>query len=295
MIESCFFSHFLRSSIFTSKLLSNPNNFHHKFFFPFFNNRNIVINNIKNKWHLDSYSNNLFISDCSFCFCKSHDGGAIDLYKCNVTINRCQFTKNRAKNSGAVSISDSPNGTVLNSNFYMNGAKRFGSMHLDGHDNSDHGNIHNCNFSHNSAITWVGCLRIQHNHGKISNCIFYGSNSEEFGTIFDYSHTPGTRLWSHDIIINNSAKIASGLTIYHLNHQGSLEFCIFQKNINTKEKRGTSIYIHSDNDHLTLKHCSFDGPKETELFVFFSDTSHIQVDESCFFDQKSNLTLFGLK
>ena len=285
--KSNLFSNFLHSPIHISNSLYDGI----ALFMDYFNKKNIIIKNIKNKWHVDSYFNTLFITCCSFSSCKSHDGGAINSYGCNVTIYYCQFIKNRAKNSGAVSISDSPNGTILNSLFYMNSAKRFGSMHLDGHDNSNDANIHGCNFSHNSANLWIGCLRIQHNHGTISKSIFFSSKSEEYGTIFDYSHYPGTRVWSHDIIMNNSAKIAAGLTIYHLNHNGSLEYCIFQKNVNTDEKRGTSIYIHSDNDHLTLKNCYFDGSRQTELFVFFTDTSSIHVDDSCSFEKIINTNI----
>lgn len=287
------FTNFLSSPIYIQKSTFKFSNIFDSIYSFAFTKNPIYLNSSQSRWHTEySQPRTIYIFGCFFSKCKSREGGAIHTEQSNVTIDSSRFIANAAKNSGAVSLADGPSGIIKNSLFQSNSAKRFGALHLDGHDNTNFGQIVLSNFTNNFAKVWIGCLRIQHNHGDITDCIFHKSHSQEFGAIWDYSHLPGKRHWVRDCILNNTADIGSGITIYHLNHVGFMNNCIFQNNINGKYKRGNSIYLYSDNDHITLNNCIFDGSIDSQILVYFSDSSSVEGIDSNFFMQNISYTCY---
>lgn len=265
----CSFDHSLSKLIKTS------------FFWPF--RTNFEYKHIKNKWHILAEYGKVKIIDCSFYKCRSSDGGAIKSCKAEIIIQDSIFSENFAKNSGAISISDSCNAEISNTQLIKNSAKRFGAMHVDGQEVTNKEYIQQTNFTQNYAKAWIGGLRLQHNEGKISECFFDGNFAPEFGALFDFGYSPGERSIDLTIFLNNTSKeIGSGLTIYHSNFNGKITNSIFIGNRNENHFLGGSIYLHSDSDILFVEKCKFDQPEKESILVYFADTSKIMPSDNDF-------------
>lgn len=157
------------------------------FFYPF--QTNFEYKHIKNKWHTLVEHGKVIIIDCTFYKCKSSNGGAIETYKSETIIKDSLFLENSAKNSGAISICDCCNAEISNSQLIKNNAKRFGAMHIDGQEVKNKEQIKQTNFTQNSAKVWIGGVRLQHNEGKLFDCIFdsnFAQNLVRFGILDIY-------------------------------------------------------------------------------------------------------------
>lgn len=184
------------------------------------------------------------------------------------------FFENYAKNSGAISIRDSTNAEIFNTQFAKNNAKRFGAMHVDGNNINNTEDIQKTNFTKNKAKIWIGGVQLQHNEGKLLECFFDGNFAPEYGALWDFGHLPGKRSIKFNVFLNNTSKrIGSWLSVYHNNYNGEVLDSVFIRNRNENKFLGGSIYLHLDSDIIFVKKCKFNQAEKESILVYFADTS----------------------
>jgi hypothetical protein len=243
----------------------------------------VTYQSVRDKWHIDHLGGFVSVIDCCFHSCHFGVGGAIGLFRSDAQISHCVFLSNVAKTSGAVSIADSRNSTVIDSLFVGNSARRFGAMHCDGHFASDFFGLSGDNFTANSAREWIGGLRMQHCGGFVKESVFDSNHAEEYGAFWDFSHRPGVRSMTAIVVLNNSVERAgAGFTGFHMHFRGELNASVFARNRNGDRSPGTAVMLYSDGQTLTVSQCAFDGPREEVFWVSFGDTSEIQEADSVF-------------
>jgi hypothetical protein len=244
---------------------------------------NVSYQSVRDKWHIGRVGGFVSVIDCCFHFCHFGVGGAIDLFGSDALIYHCLFLSNFAKTSGAVSIADSHNSTVIGSLFVGNSARRFGAMHCDGHFAGDFFGLSGDNFTANSAREWIGGLRMQHCGGFVKESVFDSNRAEEYGAFWDFSHRPGVRSMTAIVLVNNSAEgTGAGFTGFHMHFQGQLNASVFARNRNGDRSPGTAVILFSDGQTLTVSHCAFDCPRDEAFWVGFGDTSEIREAECVF-------------
>ncbi|KAK8893558.1 hypothetical protein M9Y10_021981 [Tritrichomonas musculus] len=193
------------------------------------------------------------------------------------------FFENYAKNSGAISIRDSTNAEIFNTQFAKNNAKRFGAMHVDGNNINNTEDIQKTNFTKNKAKIWIGGVQLQHNEGKLLECFFDGNFAPEYGALWDFGHLPGKRSIKFNVFLNNTSKrIGSWLSVYHNNYNGEILDSVFIRNRNENKFLGGSIYLLLDSDIIFVKKCKFNQAEKESILVYFADTSKAILSDNQF-------------
>ncbi|KAH0793258.1 adhesin-like protein [Histomonas meleagridis] len=214
--------------------------------------------------------------------------GAVQIIQCNVKIDMCIFSHNKALYSGSVEISDSPSIIFNNSLIEYSSAYKFGAMMFDGHEASNVGNIINSNFSFNAADSWVGGVRLQHNHGTVKFSTFSNNKAHRYAALFDYTHKPAERIFDHVSFINNTATdYGAGFTSYHLLYVGVLRDCIFYGNRNQGKLNGRSVLLQSDCGQLKISNCVFEGNVHDEVLAYFP-LSEVSYEGANVFQNRTN-------
>jgi hypothetical protein len=243
----------------------------------------VTYQSVLDKWHIDRQGGFVSVIDCCFHSCRFGVGGAIGLFRSDALIARCVFLSNIAKTSGAVSIADSHNSTVIESLFAGNTARRFGAMHCDGHLAGDFFRLSGDNFTANSALEWIGGLRMQHCGGFVKETVFNANRAEEYAAFWDFAHRPSVRSMTALVVINNSAEGGgAGFTGFHMHFCGYLDVSVFARNRNGDQSPGTAVVLYSDGQMLTVSQCTFDCPREEALWISFRDTSEIHEADNLF-------------
>jgi hypothetical protein len=249
---------------------------------------NVTYQSVRDKWHIDRLGGFVSVIDCCFRCCRFGVGGAIGLFRSDALISRCVFVSNVAKTSGAVSIADSHNSTVIGSLFAGNSARRFGAMHCDGHIAGDFFGLSGDNFTANSAREWIGGLRMQHCGGFVKDSVFDSNHAQEYAAFWDFSHRPGMRSMTAIVVVNNSADGGgAGFTGFHMHFRGTLNASVFARNRNGDRSPGTAVMLCSDGQTLTVSQCAFDCPRDEAFSVSFGDTSEIR-EADCVFSTEVN-------
>ena len=192
------------------------------------------------------YADNVMVDGCSF---KNNNAGEIAgaLYaeytgavKSNLRILNCNFTNNSAVVSGGA-VTALNNGSkvvdcIFDSNHVINKKQAYGGAIQIGLDTHvSYGDVYNCIFSNNYAITLLsnyeshggaGCVR---NGTSFFNCTFI-NNSADYGGAVTF-HANGTMM--NCTFLNNSANMYGGALAIKLLHNTmnlNVSNCVFKYN-----------------------------------------------------------------
>jgi predicted outer membrane repeat protein len=147
-------------------------------------------------------------------------GGAISVNGVNLTIINCDFTNNRAM-VGAIVLNDNANNALIrgctftnNVAAYSNSSGGGGGGSIDSH--ASNGEIINCTFINNQAITGGGALYfIFGTNNLVSECTFKDNNAPIGGAI--WTGTTGTSLTLTSSSFTNNKATNNGGAIYTTN------------------------------------------------------------------------------
>lgn len=214
--------------------------------------------------------------DCIFSYCYSgqnNDGGALDLFKCFISIKNSVFHKCSSQNcGGAISNRRSVAMTIESSVFQCNKAEfASGSLHLFLVFVTE---VTSTNFSENTAKVRAGCISaLSCESIGYFNSYFINSSSKGYGTVrIDYgSHSfeecrvcstnTKSAIWGTDIC---SAMIMSSF---------------FAKN------EGSSIYWSSSGE-ISITESSFARPQNEEIVLSSNNEKSLRIGGGVTFSSK---------
>ncbi|EAX99638.1 hypothetical protein TVAG_091050 [Trichomonas vaginalis G3] len=206
------------------------------------------------------------IEQCTFlkCIDLQRSGGGLYVMTCNATIRKSIFKSCIAKATGAAEITDSDYINFTYNSIDNCHANRIGACFFDGKNMLSLVFCENSNFTNCNANTWIGGIRLQHNSGKIKNCIFGGNTATKYGAVFEFSSSPGFKSFYGCSIINNSAlDNSAGINLFLMRFHGEIEECSFINNQNC------SVLVESDSCALDITDSYFTEFKSKEIIVLY--------------------------
>lgn len=244
-------------------------------------------------------SNDVKITNCEFeDNSVDRRGAAVYIYAKGTEFYSCSFNRNRAGEIGGAIYAEYdglPNAALLvkDSNFTYNSATTSaGAVSALSNNSLFIDCIFDNNFVINDKISFGGAIQIgldTHNsHGNVYNCIF--SNNYAISTNAESHGGAGCvrngSSYYNCVFINNSADYGAGLT-YHAN--GTIENCTFINNSANKYGGAIAIKLLHNNMNLNITDCVFKENKAPYGGAIKLSGMNIKIENSTFDDNYASV------